>query len=138
MRPSAVLDAHRNDIRRLVEPDRARNARVFGSVLHREDSDGRDLDPGEKRLIEEAKIIHLADISDLLKLDLREDISKIKIPVTILAATYPYGMDMAKSTYEGQYKKLGRYEIEYAEGSAHFIMYDKPEWFLDQIMKHTK
>ena len=76
--------------------------------------------------------------TDLLKLDLREDISKIKIPVTILAATYPYGMDMAKSTYEGQYKKLGRYEIEYAEGSAHFIMYDKPEWFLDQIMKHTK
>ncbi|MGF1559106.1 MAG: alpha/beta fold hydrolase [Flavobacteriaceae bacterium] len=76
--------------------------------------------------------------TDLLKLDLREDISNIKTPVTILAATYPYGMDMAKSTYEGQYKKLGRYEIEYAEGSAHFIMYDKPEWFLDQIMKHIK
>jgi predicted nucleotidyltransferase len=44
MRPSAVLDAHRNDIRRLVEQNRARNARVFGSVLHGEDSDGSDLD----------------------------------------------------------------------------------------------
>jgi len=76
--------------------------------------------------------------TDLLKLDLREDIAKIKIPVTILAATHPYGMEMAKSTYEGQYKKLEGYEIEYAEGSAHFIMYDKPEWFLNQIVKHTK
>ena len=44
MRPSAVLEAHRNDIRRLVEQNRARNARVFGSVLHGEDSDGSDLD----------------------------------------------------------------------------------------------
>lgn len=76
--------------------------------------------------------------TDLLKLDLREDIANIKTPVTILAATHPYGIEMAKSTYEGQYKKLESYEIEYAEGSAHFIMYDKPEWFLDKIVKHIK
>ncbi len=76
--------------------------------------------------------------TDLLKLDLREDISKISIPVTILAATHPYGLEMAKSTYETQYKNLETYKIEYAEGSAHFIMYDKPEWFVDQIRKHLK
>lgn len=76
--------------------------------------------------------------TDLLKLDLREDIAKIKTPVTILAATHPYGLEMAKTTYDGQYKKLEGYEIEYAEGSAHFIMYDQPEWFLDQIAKHIK
>lgn len=76
--------------------------------------------------------------TDLLKLDLREDIAKIKTPVTILAATHPYGKEMAKNTYEGQYKKLETYEIEFAEGSAHFIMYDKPEWFLEQIVKHIK
>lgn len=76
--------------------------------------------------------------TDLLKLDLREDISKIKIPVTVLAATHPYGLEMAKNTYEGQYKNLETYEIEYAEGSAHFIMYDKPEWFMSQIKKHLE
>ena len=76
--------------------------------------------------------------TDLLKLDLREDIANIKTPVTLLAATHPYGIEMAKSTYEGQYKKLETYEIEYADGSAHFIMYDKPEWFLEQIVKHIK
>lgn len=76
--------------------------------------------------------------TDLLKLDLREDISKINIPVTVLAATHPYGLEMAKNTYEEQYKNLETYEIEYAEGSAHFIMYDKPEWFMSQIKKHLE
>ncbi|QLG45200.1 alpha/beta fold hydrolase [Costertonia aggregata] len=72
--------------------------------------------------------------TDLLKLDLREDIAKIKVPVTILAATHPYGLEMAKITYGNQYKNLKTYSIEYAEGSAHFIMYDKPEWFLEKVM----
>lgn len=76
--------------------------------------------------------------TDLLKLDLREDISKINIPVTVLAATHPYGLEMAKNTYEEQYKNLETYEIEYAEESAHFIMYDKPEWFMSQIKKHLE
>ncbi|MEO0527058.1 MAG: alpha/beta hydrolase [Bacteroidota bacterium] len=71
--------------------------------------------------------------TDLLKLDLREDISKITSPVTILAATYPYGMEGAKQTYTMQYKNLKSYDIDYAEGSAHFIMYDRPEWFLNKI-----
>jgi len=33
-------------------------------------TDARDLDPGEKRLVEGAKIIHLPDVRDLLKLNL--------------------------------------------------------------------
>lgn len=73
--------------------------------------------------------------TDLLKLDLREDIAKITIPVTILAATQPYGLEMAKKTYEGQYGNLAEYKIEYAEDAAHFIMYDQPEWFLNQLTK---
>lgn len=76
--------------------------------------------------------------TDLLRLDLREDISKIDIPVIVLAATHPYGLEMVKSTYETQYKNLEAYQIEYAEGSAHFIMYDKPDWFMGQIKKHLK
>lgn len=76
--------------------------------------------------------------TDLLKLDLREDISKIKIPVVILGATEPFGLEVVKNNYEEQYKNLETYEIEYAEGSAHFIMYDKPQWFLNQIKKHLQ
>jgi len=44
MRPSLALASHREEIRRLVETHRARNARVFGSVLHGLDTDGSDLD----------------------------------------------------------------------------------------------
>ncbi len=76
--------------------------------------------------------------TDLLKLDLREDIAKIDIPVKVLGATHPYGLEMAKATYEKQYKNLKGYEIEFAEGSAHFIMYDKPEWFLEKIVAALK
>lgn len=44
MKPSEALQSHRIAIRRIVESHRARNARVFGSVLHGEDSEDSDLD----------------------------------------------------------------------------------------------
>lgn len=44
MKPSVALNAHRAEIRRIVEDNRASNARVFGSVLRGEDTDESDLD----------------------------------------------------------------------------------------------
>ena len=44
MKPSAALHAHRDAIRRIVESHRAGNARVFGSVIHGDDTDESDLD----------------------------------------------------------------------------------------------
>ena len=44
MKPSIALDAHRVEIRLIVEANRAVNARVFGSVLHGEDTEESDLD----------------------------------------------------------------------------------------------
>lgn len=44
MRPSEALSTHRDAIRRIVEAHRAGNPRVFGSVLHGEDTEGSDLD----------------------------------------------------------------------------------------------
>lgn len=44
MKPSDALASNRAAIRRVVESHRARNARVFGSVLHGQDTDGSDLD----------------------------------------------------------------------------------------------
>jgi len=71
--------------------------------------------------------------TDLLKLDLRASIANIKNPVIVLAATFPYGEEMAKNTYTTQYEALKKYDLRMAEGSAHFIMYDQPEWFEAQI-----
>ena len=44
MKPSEAFHSHRAAIRQVVESHRARNARVFGSVLHGRDTDGSDLD----------------------------------------------------------------------------------------------
>lgn len=71
--------------------------------------------------------------TDYLKVNLREEISKISIPVTILAATQPFGEAMAKQTYESQYKNLANYELHFAQGASHFIMFDQPQWFMEQL-----
>lgn len=71
--------------------------------------------------------------TDLLKLDLREQVAKITVPITVLAATQPFGEEAVKKTYQEQYKNLESYSIKYAKESAHFIMFDQPEWLLKII-----
>ncbi|MBK1736046.1 nucleotidyltransferase [Halorhodospira abdelmalekii] len=44
MKPSEALNSNRTAIRHVVESHRACNARVFGSVLRGQDTDGSDLD----------------------------------------------------------------------------------------------
>jgi predicted nucleotidyltransferase len=44
MKTSLAFEAHRKEIRRIVEANRGRNPRVFGSVLHGEDTEESDLD----------------------------------------------------------------------------------------------
>ena len=44
MRPSEALHTNRAAIRQVVASNRAKNARVFGSVLHGKDTESSDLD----------------------------------------------------------------------------------------------
>jgi predicted nucleotidyltransferase len=44
MKPSLALAAHRDAIRSVVAAHRACNPRVFGSVVHGDDTEGSDLD----------------------------------------------------------------------------------------------
>lgn len=69
---------------------------------------------------------------DMLNLDLRKEISKIKIPVVILAAT-SLGLDIVKNAYTAQYQNLPSVQIYYAENAAHFVMYDQPDWFIKNV-----
>jgi len=69
---------------------------------------------------------------DMLNLDLRKQIAEIKIPVIILAATNP-DLSSVQKTYQSQYENLPSVVIHYAEHSAHFVMYDQPEWFNDKV-----
>ena len=44
MRPSEVLELHRDEIREVIGGSRLVNPRIFGSVLHGTDKEGSDLD----------------------------------------------------------------------------------------------
>jgi predicted nucleotidyltransferase len=44
MRPSLAFEAHRDEIRRIVEANRGLNPRLFGSVLHGDDTEHSDVD----------------------------------------------------------------------------------------------
>ena len=74
---------------------------------------------------------------DMLNLDLRNEIAKIKIPVVILAATNP-NLSTVQNTYNNQYKNLPSVKIHYAENAAHFVMYDQPEWFMEKVKSEIK
>jgi pimeloyl-ACP methyl ester carboxylesterase len=74
---------------------------------------------------------------DLLKLDLREDIARITIPVVVLAATHP-DKNMIGKTYNEQYEKLNNKVFHYADKAAHFVMFDQPEWFMNKIKENIQ
>ena len=67
MKPSEALASNRAAIRHVVESHRARNARVFGSVLHGQDTDSSDLDI----LIDPTPETTLIDIS-AIRVELRQ------------------------------------------------------------------
>lgn len=76
MKPSDALESHRAAIRSVVEAHRARNARVFGSVLYGQDNENSDLDI----LIDPTPETTLFDIGAI-----RHELSKLLgVPVDVL------------------------------------------------------
>jgi len=69
---------------------------------------------------------------DYLNFDVRPLLEKIQAKTIILAAT-SYGRAQTEQVYKKQYSNLDQYDIKYAENSAHYIMFDQPEWFYKQI-----
>lgn len=71
MRPSEALKLHRTRIREIALSHRVTNPRVFGSVLHGEDTEDSDLDilvepTSETTLMDIAKIeVELKDLLDI-------------------------------------------------------------------------
>ncbi len=76
MKPSDALHLNRVAIRRVVAAHRASNARVFGSVLHGDDTDNSDLD----LLVDPSPDTTLLDIG-AIRHELRE---LLAVPVDVL------------------------------------------------------
>ena len=70
--------------------------------------------------------------TDLLKLDLRDILAKVKCESLILGASFP-DVKMAEGNFEKQYTNLSNKKIVMAPNSKHFLMFDQPEWFYKTI-----
>ncbi len=86
-------------------------------------------------------------MAELMKTDLRDDVAKINKPVLILgswdeAAVKSAFPDMTKEMmtemYASQYKNLKGHRLKMAEKARHFIMYDDPIWFYNEIDSFLK
>lgn len=76
-------------------------------------------------------------------IDLREEIAKIKVPVTVLGAwiaykTYGVTKEMSESMFRNQYGMLASKTIIMSDNAKHFIMYDDPQWFFTQMDNFLK
>jgi len=77
--------------------------------------------------------------TEMMGIDLRETISSISVPVLVLGAfeenpQFPgFTRERMKQVYLSQYQNVKNLRFEVADGSKHFIMYDKPEWMIEQM-----
>ena len=76
MKPSILLEAHRDAVRSIALRHRVQNVRVFGSVLHGTDTEHSDLD----LLVDPTPETTLMDIG-AIRLELRQ---LLNIPVDVL------------------------------------------------------
>lgn len=70
--------------------------------------------------------------TDLLKLDLRDTLAHVTAKTLILGASFPDEKTVA-ATFEKQFAKLRNRTLTIAPASKHFIMFDQPQWFYDQV-----
>lgn len=70
--------------------------------------------------------------------DIRSEMSKVKTPVLVLgawAAYEQYGSTKAavEQTYKAQCKDIENVKVAVADEAYHFIFYDEPKWFFNQV-----
>lgn len=77
-------------------------------------------------------------IYELMVSDARAELETIKCPILVLGAWYAgkdYGMtaESVSKNFHNQYKLAKNVQIEMAPTAYHFIMWDNPEWMMNQI-----
>ncbi|WP_196889067.1 alpha/beta fold hydrolase [Aureivirga sp. CE67] len=70
--------------------------------------------------------------TDILKLDQRAILHKIKSKTLILGASFP-NVEIVQKNYESQYENLSNKTIKMASNSKHFLMFDQAEWFYETL-----
>ena len=75
---------------------------------------------------------------ELMTTDLRDRLHAIQAPTLVLgswAAYRPHGatLESTRAVFEAQYDGLEGVQIEMSEDGYHFLMWDDPQWLLDQV-----
>jgi pimeloyl-ACP methyl ester carboxylesterase len=83
-------------------------------------------------IIEADRKTYVYGYTDLLKLDLRDTLTNVKAKTLILGASFP-NVEMVNKTFGEQYARLENKTIEIANDSKHFVMFDQPDWFYQQV-----
>ncbi|MCG2615971.1 alpha/beta hydrolase [Terrimonas sp. NA20] len=73
--------------------------------------------------------------TELLKMDLRDELKKINIPVLILGASFP-DRKTTEATFQAQYVNLPDKMISISNNSKHFIMFDDAGWMNNSISQY--
>ena len=70
----------------------------------------------------------------MLTTDLRAGLSRVKVPVLLVASSNPMlSAEATLAAYGAQVKAAPHARTVLAEGSRHFIMYDRPDFFRTQL-----
>ena len=83
-------------------------------------------------------------MSEMMGNDLRDKIASITVPVLVLAAFKPmeqypqFTRESVEATFKKQYDKCKTCLIHISPSAKHFVMYDSPEWFLEETDSFIK
>ncbi|NOX36765.1 MAG: alpha/beta hydrolase [Calditrichaeota bacterium] len=77
---------------------------------------------------------------EIMTTDLRDSVASITCPILVLGSWYgakDVGItrEMVAANFQNQFQKAERCTVKIAEKARHFIMWDEPEWFIDQVQE---
>lgn len=80
---------------------------------------------------------------ELMTSDFRDELADVNIPILVLgawASGKDYGMteESVKQAFYNQYKLAKNVQIRMAPTAYHFIMWDNPDWFLENVTEFLK
>ncbi len=120
---------YNQNLLKMTEAEFAGMAKNFSQYMSRTESKHEQIASWIKKADRKT---YVNGYTDLLKLDLRKDLSNIESRVLILAAANP-SKSMVEGVYNNQYSALKEKEIIFIENSAHFIMYDQFKNYIQQV-----
>jgi len=136
VRPTA--DALRD--RALANSDEERRRSIEATMATMVMDQNRRADPIRHGLTSDRKVAARA-YHELITTDLRPELGKIKAPVTVLYVKTPnLPLDEAQfdAFYKAAYAGLARAELKRIPNSYHFIMFDQPQRFAEEVRDFLK